>query len=172
MVVTRSDLNSGRVSERRICPFCLNDDGGVENGREVFVAMDSYQLFINGKDLLGTGGFLDIILGLILAACFSFGSPELFFHPRDPGGLGTPNITRVPSFCKLLLIVIETTKTTTKPPKLETLPVKFRFGGVDGGISNVGSGSGGCGGGRVCFDFVLFIREYKYFKEEVERVKQ
>ncbi|GJV13991.1 hypothetical protein Tco_1359314 [Tanacetum coccineum] len=112
----------------RICPFCLNDDGGVENGREVFVAMDSYQLFINGKDLLGTGGFLDIILGLILAACFSFGSPELFFHPRDPG--------------------------------------EFRFGGVDGGISNVGSGSGGCGGGRKREERSVvnnsYVEEYDY----------
>ncbi|GJZ26906.1 leucine-rich repeat-containing protein, partial [Tanacetum coccineum] len=107
---SEADSSSGRVSEKR-------------TGGRCFVAMDSYQRFINGKDLLGTGGFLDIMLGLISVAC--------------------PNITREPSFFKLLLIVIEATKTKTKPPKLETPPVKLRFGGVGG------SDSGGCGGGRV-----------------------
>ncbi|GJX91111.1 hypothetical protein Tco_0344437, partial [Tanacetum coccineum] len=55
---SEANSSSGRVSERR-------------TGGRCFVAMDSYQRFINGKDLLGTGGFLDIMLGLISVACLS-----------------------------------------------------------------------------------------------------
>ncbi|GJW87314.1 hypothetical protein Tco_0162654 [Tanacetum coccineum] len=68
---SEADSSSGRVSERRLVKIeisaCFWSDGygnfvrlsngnfGVDDGREVF------------------------------SACFSFGSPELFFHPRDSG---------------------------------------------------------------------------------------